>query len=138
MAEQSENGRARNVYLPARLDRELKDASGLTGLPVSKILQQGATLRLAEIKAQFAPVAKEAERKLREKRSGAPGTPAIGAGVTIEPPSAHAGGKGRVVKVTDHGAKLGEWRYSVDVALDGGKVVSVRGPEVREKRKVSR
>jgi hypothetical protein len=70
MAEQSEKGRARNVYLPAGLDRELQDASALTGLPVSKILQQGATLRLAEIKAQFAPVVKEAERKLRERRRG--------------------------------------------------------------------
>ena len=69
MAEQNETrGRARNIYLPARLDRELQDASALTGIPVSRILQQGATLRLKEIQAQFAPVVREAERKLRERR----------------------------------------------------------------------
>jgi hypothetical protein len=71
MAEQHDTGRRpRNVSLPMALDRELQDASELTGIPVSRILQQGARLRLAEIKAQFAPVVKEAERKLRERRRG--------------------------------------------------------------------
>jgi hypothetical protein len=117
---------------------DMKAAAELTGIPVSRLYDQGARLRLDQIRADAARLESEATQKLREKRRGAPGTPAIGTRVTIEQPSAHAGGKGRVVKVTDHGAKLGEWRYSVDVALDGGKVVSVRGPEVREKRKVIR
>lgn len=67
-------GRGRHVYLPAELDQQLVAASSSTGIPVSRILQQGARLRLDQIEASLraehkATAAKATPKpKRREKR----------------------------------------------------------------------
>lgn len=71
MAEPKASSR-REVHLMA--DRatydDMKAAADLTGIPVSRLYDQGAKLRLDQLRADAAPVVEEAERKLREKRRG--------------------------------------------------------------------
>jgi hypothetical protein len=67
---ESERGRARNIYIPADLDRELQGASQRTGIPVSRILQQGARLRLAQL-APLEETAAATSRRRAAKGAGA-------------------------------------------------------------------
>ena len=49
----------------------MKAAADLTGIPVSRLYDQGARLRLDQLRAEVGPIVQEAERKLRERRRGA-------------------------------------------------------------------
>jgi len=67
---EAERGRGRNIYIPAELDRELRGASQRTGIPVSRILQQGARLRLAQL-APLEETAAATSKRRAAKGAGA-------------------------------------------------------------------
>lgn len=60
-----------HLSMDSALYDDLQATAEFTGIRASRIVEQGARLRLAEIKAQFAPAVAEAERKVSERRRGA-------------------------------------------------------------------
>lgn len=52
------------------LYEQAKAASDLTGIPVSRIYDQGVRMRLEQLSAELARLDKEAEAKLCERRRG--------------------------------------------------------------------
>lgn len=59
-----------HLSMDSALYDDLQTTAELTGIRVSRIVDQGARLRLDEIHRQLAPVVEEAEKKVREKRRG--------------------------------------------------------------------